>query len=92
MAGADWEKSSAHLAILRADLHIVHQWDALLEGRILWSPTSDQTDIGAVVALYRHFGDNLKVGVGYNFGHFSDDLRDLSQDDQGVFMNVIGKF
>ena len=92
VAGADWEKSSAHLAILRADLHIVHQWDALLEGRILWSPTSDQTDIGAVVALYRHFGDNLKVGVGYNFGHFSDDLRDLSQDDQGVFMNVIGKF
>ena len=92
VAGADWEKSSAHLAILRADLHIVHQWDALLEGRILWSPTSDQTDIGAVVALYKHFGDNLKVGVGYNFGRFSDDLRDLSQDDQGVFMNVIGKF
>ena len=92
VAGADWEKSSAHLAILRADLHIVNEWDALLEGRILWSPTSDQTDIGAVVALYRHFGNNMKVGVGYNFGQFSDDLRDLTQDDRGVFVNVIGKF
>jgi len=43
-------------------------------------------------ATYRQFGDNLKLGVGWNFGRFSDDLRDLTQDDHGIFMNVIGKF
>ena len=49
IAGAQWEKSQAHLGILRADLHVVHAWDAMIEGRILWSPTTEQTDLGAVV-------------------------------------------
>jgi hypothetical protein len=90
--GSQWEKASAHLAVLRADWHVVHEWDALLEGRVMWSPTTDETDFGLVTAIYRHFGENMKVGVGYNFGYFSDDLRDLSQNDHGVFLNVIGKF
>jgi hypothetical protein len=92
VAGAKWERSMVQLGVLRADVHVVNEWDAMLEGRVMWSPTTDQTDMGLVAALYRHFGDNMKVGVGYNFGRFSDDLRDLSQNDHGVFMNVIGKF
>jgi hypothetical protein len=32
------------------------------------------------------------VGVGYNFGKFSDDLTDLTQDDQGLFLNLVAKF
>lgn len=87
-----WQKSSAHLGIIRADLHIVKAWDLLLEGRILHMPEAQTTDYGALVAVYRHVGDNFKVGVGYNFGNFSDDLRDLTLDDEGVFLNVVGKF
>jgi hypothetical protein len=30
--------------------------------------------------------------VGYNFGSFSDDLRDLTMDDYGIFINAVGKF
>jgi hypothetical protein len=37
-------------------------------------------------------GDNFNIGVGYNFGRFSDDLRDLVADDHGIFINAIGKF
>ncbi len=92
VAGADWDRSTVHLGILRADYHIVHAWDAMVEGRVMWSPTTDETEFGLVAALYRHFGENMKVGLGYNFGQFSDDLRDLSQNDHGVFLNVIGKF
>jgi hypothetical protein len=91
-AGAGWEDSDAHLAIIRADLHLVHAWDAMVEGRVLWSPTTDQTEYALLLALYRQIGDNFKVGVGYNFGQFSDDLRDLTLDDGGVFVNVVGKF
>ena len=90
-AGSAWERSTVHLGILRADYHIVHEWDAMLEGRVMWSPTTEEADYGLVAALYRHFGENMKVGLGYNFGHFSDDLRDLTQNDHGVFLNVIGK-
>ncbi|WP_338040693.1 hypothetical protein [Nitratireductor luteus] len=88
----EWQKSSAHLAILRADLHVIRKWDVLLEGRVMHMPEADTTDYGALVALYRHVGDNFKVGLGYNFGRFSDDLRDLTLDDQGLFLNVVGKF
>ncbi len=91
-AGATWESSQAHLGIIRADLHIVNEWDALIEGRVLWSPTTNSTDYAFLAAIYKQLGDNFKVGIGYNFGSFSDDLRDLVHDDQGVFINVIGKF
>jgi hypothetical protein len=46
----------------------------------------------ALLAICRHVGDNFKVGVGYNFGRFSGDLRDLTLDDEGVFLNVLGTF
>lgn len=91
-AGSNWEDSQVHLGIVRADMHIVKAWDAVLEGRVMWSPTTDQKDFGAIAAIYRHFGDNVKVGVGWNFGQFSDDLRDLSQNDHGIFLNVVGRF
>ena len=89
---ADWSTSSAHLGVLRADLNIVKDWDALVEGRILWTPETGNSDFGALAAVYRHFGDNFKMGVGYNFGRFSDDLRDQSYDSHGIFINAIGKF
>lgn len=89
---SDWETSTAHLGIIRTDLHIVKNWDGLLEGRVMHMPEAKTTDYGALVALYRHVGENFKVGAGYNFGSFSDDLRDLTLDDRGVFLNVVGKF
>ncbi|WP_274626753.1 TonB-dependent receptor [Arvimicrobium flavum] len=87
-----WETSSAHLGVIRADFHVVKQWDLLIEGRVLHMPEVKTTDWGALAAVYRHVGENFKVGVGYNFGVFSDDLRDLTLDDRGVFLNVVGKF
>ena len=34
-------------------------------------------------------GKDLKVGAGYNFTDFSDDLTDLRYNHRGVFFNVI---
>ncbi|MFD0917595.1 TonB-dependent receptor [Pseudahrensia aquimaris] len=85
-------KSSAHLGVVRGDYHIVKKWDVFAEARILHTPEIDTTYTGFVVGAYRHFGENLKVGAGYNFGQFSDDVTDLTLDDEGVFLNVIGKF
>ncbi len=84
--------SSAHLGIIRADVAVINNWDILVEGRVLHAVEAEQTEFGFLAAVYRHFGDNMKVGVGYNFGTFSDDLADLTYDDGGVFLNVIGKF
>jgi len=43
-----------------------------------------------LLIVSRYIGDNLKVGLGYNFTDFSDDLTDLNYDHQGVFLNLTG--
>ncbi|WP_345549874.1 flagellar motor protein MotB [Microbulbifer aestuariivivens] len=83
--------SRANLYVLRADWHIVNQWDLLIEGRMLDLPDAQDQRSGALLGLYRQLGRHLKVGVGYNFTDFSDDLTQLNYDSQGVFLNVIGK-
>ncbi|MBG1233474.1 autotransporter outer membrane beta-barrel domain-containing protein [Aestuariivirga litoralis] len=92
ISSATWTDSAAHLGIVRLDYHIVKEWDAMLEGRVLWSPTNESKDFGMVAAVYRQFGENFKFGVGYNFGDFSDDLSHIAHDNHGVFVNLIGKF
>jgi hypothetical protein len=54
-------------------------------------PEAEDRRAGALVGMYQHIGENLKVGVGYNFTDFSDDLTDLSYNSQGVFFNFVGK-
>lgn len=89
---ADFERSTAHLGIARLDYHLVKNWDLFGEVRGLWLSELEQVQYGALLGVYRHLGDNMKFGVGYNFGRFSDDLTDLTLDDEGVFVNVVGKF
>jgi hypothetical protein len=83
--------SRAHLYVLRADWHFIHSWDALVEGRMLELPDAQDRRSGVLVALYRHLGKHIKLGAGYNFTDFSDDLTDLDYDHQGLFINLIGK-
>lgn len=76
----------------RVDFHVVHQWDIMAEARVLWMSELEQADFGLLAGVYRQLGGNLKLGVGYNFGRFSDDLTDFVQDDRGFFINVVGTF
>jgi hypothetical protein len=82
--------NAAQLVVLRADWRFLQRWESLVELRTLDLPDLDQRRGGALAAAYRYVGKHLKVGVGYNFTDFSDDLTDLSYDHQGVFVNVIG--
>ena len=83
--------SRAHLYIARADWRFKRRWDGLLELRTLDLPDAQDRRSGALFALYWHMDDHMKLGFGYNFTDFSDDLTDFSYDSQGVFINVIGK-
>jgi hypothetical protein len=87
-----WFRSDAHLAIVRTDWHFVHKWDALLEARWLHVVAAEDERAGFLAAIYRHMGENLKLGVGYNFTDFSDDLTDMNYDSQGWFLKLTGKF
>ncbi len=84
--------SRAHLYVLRADWHSLYHWDVLIEGRWLNLPDAQDSRSGVLVGVYRHLGNHLKAGVGYNFSDFSDDLTQLSYRHQGLFINLIAKF
>jgi flagellar motor protein MotB len=83
--------SRAQLVVLRADWHFLHRWDALAEGRLLDLPDAKDRLAGGLLGIYRHIGNHLKLGAGYNFSKFSDDLTDHDFDHQGLFINLIGK-
>jgi hypothetical protein len=82
--------NNAHLFILRNDLRVGKNWEGSVEGRALVMPDLNESRSGALIAIYRYFGEHFKVGVGYNFTDFSDDLTDLSYDHHGFFFNLIG--
>ncbi|MFT7098185.1 MAG: hypothetical protein ACJAS6_000028 [Rickettsiales bacterium] len=88
----EWFGSAAYLAIFRTDLHIVKKWDVSGEARYLAAEEAEDAKSGFLAGVYRHIGSNGKIGVGYNFTDFSDDLTNLDYRSQGFFINVIGKF
>ena len=82
--------NSAHLYVLRTDWRLGEGWEVLLEGRMLDLPDLDERRAGALLGLYKRLGRHFKLGAGYNFTDFSDDLTDLSFDHRGVFINFVG--
>jgi len=82
--------NDAHLFIARSDFRFWKDWSVLVEGRLLDLTDLDERRSGALFAISRYLGDNLKIGVGYNFTDFSDDLTDLSYDHHGFFLNLTG--
>lgn len=84
-------ESNADLYIVRADWHMTHRWDLLLEQRVLSLPEAGDVRSGSLFAFYYHLGKNIKLGAGYNYTTFSDDLTDLDFDSQGLFINFIAK-
>jgi len=84
--------NGAMLAIVNARYELPKKWDFLIEARHFKAFDTDFSETGVLAAAYKHINENVKVGVGYNFGSFSDDLTDLVRDDEGVFINIIAKF
>ncbi len=82
--------NTAQLVVLRVDWRFRKGWESLTELRMLDLPDLDQRRDGALVGIYRRLGKHFKVGAGYNFTDFSDDLTDLGYDHRGAFINVVG--
>lgn len=88
----DWFDSSTYLWVNRLNYHLIYQWDAHAEYRMLWNTRAKDCKQGALLALYRHIGEHAKLGVGYNFTDFDDDLTQLDYNAGGWFVNAILKW
>jgi hypothetical protein len=82
--------NNASLYVIRGDYRFRENWEVVVEGRMLEMSDLNERRSGALAAVSRYFGDHLKIGLGYNFTDFSDDLTDLSYDHHGVFLNLTG--
>jgi hypothetical protein len=83
-------ENNANLYVIRGDYKFRDDWEFMAEARLLDMPDLNENRSGFLATFSRYFGDHLKVGLGYNFTDFSEDLTDLSYDHQGVFLNVTG--
>jgi hypothetical protein len=82
--------NTADLYVVRADFRFKENWEGVIEGRLLDLPDVSDRKTGTLIVVSRSLGNHLKVGAGYNFAEFSDDLTDLSFDHGGVFLNMTG--
>lgn len=89
---AAWQKLDTQFMAIRADVKIVKEWDALIEARALHIDDVKDTKSGFLIGIYHDVGKNLKIGLGYNFTDYSDNLTDLSYNEKGAFFNIISKF
>ncbi|MEL7311652.1 MAG: OmpA family protein [Pseudomonadota bacterium] len=88
----DWFDSTTNFAALRVRYHLISNWDAMAEYRWLEVQEAESARRGWLVGVDRHVGDHMKIGIGYNFTDFSDDLTQLDYEFEGFFLNVLGKY
>ncbi len=87
-----WFSSTVDLYALQARYHLIKEWDALAEYRLLKSKENRDQRQGWLIGADYHLTENFKVGLGYNFTDFSDDLSNLDFEYDGWFINFVGKY
>jgi hypothetical protein len=86
-----WLDSRADFVSGQLRYHLIAKWDALVEYRWLGvQGGGDQK--GFLAGIDREVGQNFKIGVGYNFTNFSDDLTHVKYDNKGWFLNMTGYY
>ncbi|WP_198338915.1 hypothetical protein [Lysobacter capsici] len=87
----EWADSSTTFAALQARYEFKEVWHGLAEYR--WLDVKDGgRKQGALIGVDRDIGKNFRVGVGYNFTQFSDDLTNFDYDHRGWFLNMVGSY
>ncbi|KRG67728.1 hypothetical protein ABB27_09205 [Stenotrophomonas terrae] len=86
-----WFDSATNFAAAQLRYELRTQWHALAEYR--WLDVADGgTRQGFLVGLDRDISRNFRLGVGYNFTEFSDDLTNFDYDHRGWFLNMTGMY
>ena len=84
-----WADSGATFVAAQARYAFADDWHALAEYR--WLGVKDGgARQGALLGIDRDLGKNLRLGVGYNFTQFNDDLTNFDYDQRGWFVNFVG--
>ena len=86
-----WFDSATTFAAAQLRYDLRQQWHALAEYRWL-DVDNGGSRSGFLVGVDRDINRNFRVGVGYNFTDFSDDLTNFDYDHRGFFINLTGVY
>ncbi|GHD74346.1 hypothetical protein GCM10007164_24770 [Luteimonas padinae] len=87
----DWFDSATTFAAGQLRYELTHKWHGLAEYR--WLDVKDGgTRQGWMMGVDRDIGRNFRIGAGYNFTDFSDDLTDFDYDHRGWYINFVGSY
>lgn len=87
----EWFDSATTFLAGQVRYEVLSKWHALAEYRAL-DVKDGGVKHGVLVGLDRDVAKNLRIGVGYNFTRFSDDLTDFGYDRKGFFINIVGRY
>ncbi|HBE80996.1 MAG TPA: hypothetical protein DDW65_24890 [Firmicutes bacterium] len=84
---SNWAGNDLWLWINRINYRLPFHWDISAEYRILKDIQAGDDKSGFLLALYYNFNLHNRIGAGYNFTDFNDDLAYLSYHARGFFVN-----
>ncbi len=87
--------NNALLWLLRLGYAFYDKWDASGELRqlVLWKSVGTESQFGTLLEVGYSVNEWVRLGIGYNLSHFSDDeLADLERDSHGFFVRVTGQY
>ncbi len=90
IVGFEFNKTHTWLMVHRLNYNIDRNWQAGAEYRKLTQVEAKDSKQGFLLEATRKINDFAKLGAGYNFTTFSDDLTNLSYTVQGPFLRVTG--
>jgi hypothetical protein len=86
-----WFDSAAFFSAAQLRFDMQMQWHAMAEYRRL-DVRNGGARQGMLAGADRDVAHNLRIGAGYNFTNFSDDLTDFGYDQKGWFLNLVGRY
>ncbi|MFT3898214.1 MAG: hypothetical protein QM719_11065 [Thermomonas sp.] len=87
----DWFDSATNFVAAQARYELVYKWHAMAEYRWLDVKEGGNRQ-GWMAGVDRDIGYNFRIGAGYNFTDFNDDLTDFDYDHKGWFVNFVGSY
>ncbi|QOW24192.1 hypothetical protein INQ43_10840 [Lysobacter sp. H23M47] len=86
-----WADSATTFAAGQVRYELIQKWHALAEYRWL-DVDNGGTKQGWLAGVDRDINRNFRLGVGYNFTDFSDDLTNFDYHHKGWFINLVGSY
>ncbi|WP_291259945.1 hypothetical protein, partial [Fusobacterium sp.] len=89
---SEWFNTETSLYAVSLSYNFYRNWRVSGEYHWLVSDLNNDKKEGIMAGIDYDIHKNLRIGVGYNFTDFSDDLRYDDYRARGVYVNIVGRF